>query len=46
MKGENVYLPFIAGPAVDVLCSREQNRMTDNMILDYDGGVHLGLTQG
>ena len=36
--GKNVYLLFSAGPAVDVLCSWEQHRMMDNMIVEYNGG--------
>ena len=36
--GKNVYLLFSTGPAVDVLCSWEQHRMVDNMIVDYNGG--------
>ena len=42
---ENVYLLLDAGPPVEVLCTREQHWMMDNMIVDCDGGVHLGLTQ-
>lgn len=44
--GKNLYLLFSGGPAVDVFCSWEQHRLIDNMIVDYNGGVHLGLTRG
>ena len=37
--GKNVYLLFSTGPAVDVLCSWEQHRMINNMIVDYNGGA-------
>ena len=31
--------PFRAGPPVDLLCSRGQHRIKDNIMVDYDGGL-------
>lgn len=30
-----------AGPSVDILCSREQPRIKDNIIVDYDGWLSI-----
>ena len=35
-----MYFPFCAGPPVDLLCSQEQHRIKDNIMVDiYDGGL-------